>query len=75
MEELATWFDPGQKGKIQMTSWRWVYEWLKAILRSPIGPIEQLRCIKEIYRWARDNRSRMKKELKSGIKKMLYQWA
>jgi glycosyltransferase involved in cell wall biosynthesis len=73
MEERAIWLDPGQKGKIQMTTCRWIYEWLRTIIISPIGVIERIKCVMEVWNWGRCNRKKIKKELKSGVKKFIYQ--
>ncbi len=72
IEEMAVWFDPSQKGKIQLTSWRWSYEWLKSILRTPIGIIDRTKCFVEVFKWAWGIRIIMKEELKRGVKKIIY---
>ncbi len=73
-EERAAWFNPSQKGKIQMPRWRWFLEWTKSILCSPIGLIERAMCYKELFHWAWWNRGNMKKEVKYLVKNTyLYQ--
>jgi glycosyltransferase involved in cell wall biosynthesis len=71
-EDRAAWFNPALKGKIQMPRWRWFYEWLKSVLRSPIGINDRLECMLEVCKWARRNRANMMDELKYGIKRFFY---
>ena len=73
-EDRAVFFDPLNKGKIQMPTWRWFFEWIKSIIRSPIGLLERIKCIKELFHWAWWNRRNMKKEVKYLVKNTyLYQ--
>jgi glycosyltransferase involved in cell wall biosynthesis len=71
-EDRATWFDPSQKGKIQMPRWRWFFEWLKSVLRAPIGVFDRIKCVSEVFQWAGWNRANLKKELKYCVKKLVY---
>ncbi|NJD62436.1 MAG: glycosyltransferase [Deltaproteobacteria bacterium] len=70
-EDRAAWFDPGQRGKIQTPRWRWFLEWNRAILRSPIGMPDKLKCASDVCRWARRNRQNLEKELKYRIKRII----
>ena len=72
-EDRVVWFDPSCKGKIQMPRWRWFFEWLKSILRSPIGMIERIKCIIELFTWAKWNRANFVHEMKHGVKKWVFQ--
>jgi glycosyltransferase involved in cell wall biosynthesis len=71
-EDRAVFFDPLNKGKIQIPTSRWFFEWIKSILRSPIGMFERIKCIKELCNWAKWNRVKMIKELKHGAKKFIF---
>ena len=71
MEERAVWFDPSQKGKTQWATWRWFLEWLKSVIRSPIGVGEGLICLMEVWEWAVWNRRNMAREFKHGFKTLL----
>ncbi|MGE5499760.1 MAG: glycosyltransferase family 2 protein [Syntrophothermus sp.] len=51
LESVAEWFDPSNKGKIQMPRWKWFFEYLNAIADSPVGGKERLLCYYEIYKW------------------------
>jgi glycosyltransferase involved in cell wall biosynthesis len=68
MEDLAIWFDPSQEGRIQLTTWRLVYEWTRTVLRSPIGVIDRTKCAMHICKWAWSNRRPMRRELRRGIR-------
>ncbi|MBE0602544.1 MAG: glycosyltransferase [Deltaproteobacteria bacterium] len=71
MEARAEWFDPRNKGKLLLTTWKWVYELHKSVFRCPIGIAEKMKCLKEVWGWAGFYRSAMKKEIKSAIKRFL----
>src|SRR3972149_6389718 len=62
-EDRAEWFNPTPKGKIQMPRWRWFFEWLKTIPRSPIGIIDRIKCVLEVCKWAMWNRVNLEKEI------------
>jgi glycosyltransferase involved in cell wall biosynthesis len=70
-EERAEFLDPNQKGKIQLPTCRWFYEWMKCVYRSPVGILEGIRCEKELFMWANWNRGKLKKEIKYFVKKTL----
>jgi hypothetical protein len=48
----AVWFDPRNRGKIQLVFCRWVREYLACIGRAPMPWIERLLCAQEVLRWA-----------------------
>lgn len=72
LEERAIWFDPSQKGKVHLTTFRWVYEWFKSIIRSPIGMFEKVKCTIEVCNWARWNRENMHRELKHAVTRIIH---
>lgn len=67
-EDRAVFMDPTQKGKIQLTTWRWIYEWFKSSFRCPISMFERIRCVLELSKWARRNRVELIDEFKQGAK-------
>lgn len=69
-EERAVWFNPSKKGKVQLHAWRWFFEWIKAVYRSPLGFPERMKCLLVVLRWACRNR----KELANDIKHALHEW-
>jgi hypothetical protein len=71
-EERAVFQDPNQKGKIQLPTCRWFYEWMKCVYRSPVGILEGIRCEIELCKWAKWNGWKLKKEIKYGVKKILH---
>jgi glycosyltransferase involved in cell wall biosynthesis len=71
MEERAEWYDPRKKGKIQLATWRWVWEWTRTVLRAPVGAGEKRRSLEAVWRWARFYRHDMKKELRKAVKRIL----
>jgi glycosyltransferase involved in cell wall biosynthesis len=71
-EERAVFLDPNQKGKIQLPTCRWFYEWMKCVYRSPVGILEGIRCEIELCKWAKWNRGKLKMEIKYGVKKTLH---
>jgi len=42
--QRASWFDPDLKGQVLYSQWRQLREYVKAVLRSPIGIVEKGRC-------------------------------
>lgn len=71
-DDRAAWFNPSQKGKLQLPRWRWFLEWHKSILRSPIGVVERIKCVLEVCNWARWNRENLMNELRYCVKKLVY---
>ena len=67
-EERAVWFNPSQRGKIQLHAWRWLFEWMKSVQRSPIGGIERMKCRIIVAQWAKRNRKEMLQDVKHGLK-------
>ena len=43
--DLAVWFDPNKKGGMVFPRWRRLAEYIKAIIRAPIGFSEKIICI------------------------------
>ncbi|WP_199320493.1 glycosyltransferase [Leptolyngbya sp. FACHB-261] len=45
---LANWFDPKNKGKIVLPRWRRYFEYCRAIQRTELNFLEQMRCYKQV---------------------------
>jgi hypothetical protein len=70
-DERIEWFDPLKKGKIQLTTWQWVYELHKSVFRSPVNLFEKAKCMNEVWKWGWMNRIGMKKEIRKCAKRLL----
>lgn len=44
IEKIWEWFDPEQAERAQWLEWRWLKEYVSAINRAPLRPMETLRC-------------------------------
>lgn len=51
LQTVAVWFDPANKGKIQLPRWKWFFEYLRAIKDSPVKGSERFFCYFEAYKW------------------------
>lgn len=71
-EDRAVFQNPNQKGKIQLPTCRWFYEWMKCVYRSPVGILEGIRCEIELCKWAKWNGWKLKNEIHYGVKKTLH---
>jgi hypothetical protein len=67
-EERAVWFNPSKKGKVQLHAWRWLFEWLKAVHRSPLGILERMKSLFVVAQWAKRNRKEMASDIKHALK-------
>ncbi|AFZ44049.1 glycosyl transferase family 2 [Halothece sp. PCC 7418] len=61
--EYNVWFDPVNKNKIVMPLWRWFWEYLAAIQRSPLNRSETTLCYAQMAQWLRWMWQRLAKEL------------
>jgi glycosyltransferase involved in cell wall biosynthesis len=48
----VAWFDPAKKGKLQLTRWRMLFEYLRAINRANIAWREKLLCDVQMGKWS-----------------------
>jgi len=71
-EDRAVWFNPLNKGKLQLHAFKWTIEWMKSICRSPIGVLERLKCVFILCLWAKKNKNEFKQDLKKVVKKYVY---
>lgn len=61
--EYNVWFDPVNKDKIVMPLWRWFFEYLMAIQRTPLSWYEKLFCYVQMNKWLIWMWPRLAKEL------------
>jgi glycosyltransferase involved in cell wall biosynthesis len=63
IEERAVWFDPSNRGKIQLPRWRWLFEYVSSIRRVRMSWYEKTRCYAQMGQWVVWNWSKLKDEL------------
>ena len=51
-KKRAIWFDPKNSNKILFTRWRWLYEFIDSVGRSPINLSNKVKCYFETSKWA-----------------------
>lgn len=69
--ERATWFDPAARGKLQLSKWRWFFEYLASIRRVRMSWGEKMRCYAQVGRWVLWNRIKLSNELILAAKHVL----
>lgn len=57
------WFNPQNRGKIELTHWRWVWELLRVISRAPLTWHDRLLCYAHMQWWLRRTRQEMLNDL------------
>jgi glycosyltransferase involved in cell wall biosynthesis len=70
-EERAVWFDPSNRGKLQLPAWRWFFEYLSSIKRVPMGWHEKTHCYTQMGRWVLWNWRRLNGEVIIAAKHIL----
>lgn len=64
MQEMTEWFDPkARAGRAYLPRWRWGSEYMRAIARVPMPPLEKLACMAIMARWFVRSRSGLGREL------------
>lgn len=71
LADRAVWFDPGQKGRIQLTVWRWFYEYVRAVMRAPLNLTERVLCLLQTGIWLGWNSVRLRKDLRNALSQLL----
>ncbi len=71
--DRMAWFDPAKRNQVQLVKWRWLREYLKAIQRVPLRPLQRLQCKWIVIRHLLPLRKwpAMAKELVFGLVEML----
>lgn len=57
------WFDPRNRGKIELTHWRWSWELLRVIWRAPLTWHDRALCFAHMQWWLRRTRWEMLSDL------------
>ncbi len=57
------WFNPQNRGKIELTHWRWVFELMRVIGRAPLTWHDRLLCYAHMQWWLRRTRREMLNDL------------
>lgn len=50
-KQRLAWYDPSKKGTLQLTKWKWFFEYLKAIKQVPMSGYEKARCYQIMVQW------------------------
>lgn len=69
--DLATWYDPANRGRVQLPTWRLFFETLRSIRRSQTTYAEKLHCYGYMTKWFRWNFSDLKSEFLTAVKHQL----
>lgn len=74
--ERSSWFDPAARQKPVWPRWRWLAEYIYAIRRSELSPLEALRCYMILSRWMRWHKDELSYEARYALKARLkrYDW-
>lgn len=49
--ERLAWYDPAKKGKLYLTRWKWLSEYIGAIRTAPLTWQERLQCYLQMLQW------------------------
>ena len=49
--DRIAWYDPAKKGKLHLTRWKWLREYLRAIHTSPLNWQERVKCDLQMLQW------------------------
>ena len=66
LQARTAWFDPAEQGKYHPLRWRWEWEYLAAIGRAPISPLEKTLCLQKVAEFGIRNSERLLSELMHG---------
>lgn len=61
--ERIAWYDPSKKGKLHLTRWKWLREYIQAIHSSPLSWQERVKCGLQMLRWLAWNSVWLTKDL------------
>jgi glycosyltransferase involved in cell wall biosynthesis len=64
----ASWFDPRLEGRVLFPQWRQLLEYLKAIFRTPVGPLVKMKCMFWLGVDYRHRVGRLTQELVMGLR-------
>jgi glycosyltransferase involved in cell wall biosynthesis len=63
LAERIVWFDPRMQGRLQMPRWRWLFEYLGALWRVPLGKSARARCCAQMISWCAWNWRGLSKDI------------
>ncbi|WP_019503564.1 glycosyltransferase family 2 protein [Pleurocapsa sp. PCC 7319] len=49
--ERIAWYDPTKKGKLHLTRWKWLREYISVIRQAPLNWQERIKCYLQILPW------------------------
>lgn len=49
--DRIAWYDPAKKGKLHLTRWKWLREYIQAIHTSPLNWQEKVKCYFQMVQW------------------------
>lgn len=50
-KQRIAWYDPSKKGTLQLTKWKWLFEYLRAIKQVPMSWSEKALCYGVMVQW------------------------
>lgn len=70
--ERNAFFDPARSDKITLPRWRIGGEYLRAVARAPLPPLERLRCVRYLAPWAVKWRSHLARNIASAAAMVVF---
>ena len=61
--ERIVWYDPSKKGKLHLTRWKWLREYVRGIHTSPLNWQERVKCYLQMVQWSTWNSVWLTKDL------------
>ena len=49
--DRLAWYDPAKKGKLHLTRWKWLREYIQAIHNAPLNWQERVKCYFQMLQW------------------------
>jgi glycosyltransferase involved in cell wall biosynthesis len=62
--DRQVWFDPKNRGRIELTRWRWFFGYLWVVSRVPLCWTDRLTCYAPLVKWLKGHRREMVADLK-----------
>lgn len=61
--DRIAWYDPSKKGKLHLTRWKWLREYIQAIYNAPLNWQERVQCYLQMLQWLTWNSVWLTKDL------------
>lgn len=61
--ERIAWYDPSKKGKLHLTRWKWLKEYISAIHTAPLDREQRTKCYLQMLQWVTWNSVWLTKDL------------